>query len=346
MATSHLMIRGAGVFGLAIAWTALGRGASVTVVDPAGPGGGASGGVVGALQPHTPDVWNAKKQFQYESLVMSDAFWDGVESASGISTGFHRAGRLQPLVDEKDVVLARARAVSAEEFWGREATWSVIEADEAGDWRPPSPSGLYIHDTLSALIHPRRAIDSLAAAVTARGGVITTEAMEGEAGSVVWATGWQGLMELSDALGRPVGNGVKGQAAILDYDAARAPQIFTAGLHIVPHLDGTVAVGSTSEREFDAPDTTDALLEDVIARAREAVPALSDAAVLDRWAGVRPRAKTRAPLLGEWPGRSGHFVANGGFKIGLGVAPKVAEVICDLVLDGRNTIPEPFLLKV
>ena len=48
---------------------------------------------------------------------------------------------------------------------------------------------------------------------------------------------------------------------------------------------------------------------------------------------------TPAPLLGPWPGRKGHFIANGGFKIGFGVAPLVAQVMADLVLEGRNRIP-------
>ncbi|MBS0565688.1 MAG: FAD-dependent oxidoreductase, partial [Proteobacteria bacterium] len=34
--------------------------------------------------------------------------------------------------------------------------------------------------------------------------------------------------------------------------------------------------------------------------------------------------------------------ANGGFKIGFGMAPKVAEVMADLVLYGRDAIPEGF----
>ena len=67
--------------------------------------------------------------------------------------------------------------------------------------------------------------------------------------------------------------------------------------------------------------------------------------VLDRWAGVRPRARSRAPMLGAWPGRPGHFVANGGFKIGFGMAPKVAEVMADLVLAGRDAIPEGFRVE-
>ena len=75
------------------------------------------------------------------------------------------------------------------------------------------------------------------------------------------------------------------------------------------------------------------------------MPVLKGARVIERWAGVRPRASTRAPILGPWPNRAGHFIANGGFKIGFGVAPKVAEVMCDLILDGKDDIPDAFRLK-
>ena len=61
--------------------------------------------------------------------------------------------------------------------------------------------------------------------------------------------------------------------------------------------------------------------------------------MLERWAGLRPRAATRAPILGAWPGRDGQFIANGGFKIGFGMAPKVARVMADLVLDRTDGIP-------
>ena len=92
----------------------------------------------------------------------------------------------------------------------------------------------------------------------------------------------------------------------------------------------------------DDGTTTDALLDPVIEKARKAVPALADAKVIDTWAGVRPRARSRAPMLGAWPDRSGHFIANGGFKIGFGMAPKIAQVMADLVLEERNNIPDGF----
>jgi glycine/D-amino acid oxidase-like deaminating enzyme len=143
-----------------------------------------------------------------------------------------------------------------------------------------------------------------------------------------------------------IGDGVKGQAALLAHDAAGEAQIFVYGLHIIPHLDGTVAIGSTSEREFETSDNTDAQLDALIERAVVAMPILRGAKVLKRWAGVRPRAASRAPLLGAWPGRDNHFVANGGFKIGFGMAPKSAVAICDLILENTDTIPESFRFEV
>lgn len=332
-------IRGAGIFGLTTAWEALERGLTVRVIDPAGVGAGASGGVVGALQPHTPDPWNPKKQFQLDSLLMAERLWPEVDAVSGLSSGYARVGRLIPLMKERDVELARARISAARENWQGLAKWDVIEGC-ADEWQPSSPTGFFVRDTLSAILHPAQATNSLAAAVRRRGGEITAQGPN--EGPVIWATGWQGLLDLEAAVGRTAGNGVKGQAALLNHNAAGSPQIYADGVHIIPHMDGTVAIGSTSEREFEDPNGTDAALDHLLARAMAQVPALKDAAVVRRWAGVRPRAVSRAPLLGPWPDRPGHFVANGGFKIGFGMAWKCAAKLMELVLDGRDGIPAEF----
>lgn len=327
-------ILGAGVFGLACGWALTARGARVRVVDPAGVGGGASGGIVGALAPHVPEQWNDKKAFQLDSLLMAEEWWARVAAAGGGAPGYARTGRLQPL-PMGAVDLAEARAASASSLWRGCATWTVEDAP--ADWSPGTPR--IIRDTLTARIHPKQACDALAAAILARGGAIMEDGAR--AGSVLHATGWQGLAGLRDAAGRPAGGGVKGQAVLLDLDRRDLPQLFVDGLHVVPHADGTTAIGSTSEREFDheGPDgKADALL----ARAVAAVPALGAASVLCRWVGIRPRARSRAPLLGAWPGRAGHFIANGGFKIGFGMAPKVAEAMADLILGGTDAIPEAF----
>lgn len=332
MATADVTVMGAGVFGLSVAYACARRGAAVRVIDPHGVASGSSGGLVGALAPHVPENWNEKKAFQFESLIMAEAFWRDVADLTGVDVGYARSGRLQPLADDRAVELARARADTAADLWQGRALWEVISSGES-NWMPPSPTGLVVHDTLSALIHPRRATRALADAVVAFGGEVLTEG--DPQGKVVWATGWPGMQEIG-------GNGVKGQAALLRFDAAGRPQLFADALHIIPHGDGTVAIGSTSEREFDDPFSTDVALDDVLDRATVAFPILHGAEVLERWAGVRPRSKSRAPVLGAHPMRAGEYIANGGFKIGFGMAPKVGAVMAALVLDGDDQIPDGF----
>ncbi|MDG2404636.1 MAG: FAD-binding oxidoreductase [Paracoccaceae bacterium] len=340
---AEVTIYGAGIFGLSIGWACARRGAAVQIYDPSGVAAGSSGGPVGALAPHVPENWNTKKAFQFDSLIAAQDFWQGVEEASGLSSGYGRSGRLQPIADEKNLRLAREREISAQTLWQGQATWRVIRSDAQTDWGPQSPTSWLIHDTLSARIHPLNACLALAKALRASGGRIELDGPEH--GAVVHATGWQGLHELNEHFNQPVGNGVKGQAALLRYYAPDAPQLFTDAIHIVPHADGTVAIGSTSERAFSNSGRTDAKLDAVISRATEAFPELRDAPVIARWAGVRPRTKSCAPMLGAFPGRAGHFIANGGFKIGFGMAPKIAEVMADLILEGRNTIPDAFRVE-
>ncbi len=340
MAMADVTVRGAGIFGLSIAWLCARRGARVQVVDPYGAGAGSSGGLVGALAPHVPENWNPKKQFQLESLLMAQGFWAEVEATGGVSPGYGRTGRVQPINDERALELARQRAVSARELWKDQAEWRVCEAASLGPWVPPSTTGYVIHDTLSARMHPRRACAALVSALAVMGVGIQAEAPD--QGKVVHAKGYAGLLELNEALGKSIGGGVKGQAALLRFNEGEVAQLYADGLHIIPHADGTLAIGSTSEREFADGKSTDSHLDDIIERARAAVPVLHGAEVIERWAGVRPRAKSRAPMLGSWPERPDHFIANGGFKIGFGMAPKVAHVMVDLLLENRDSIPRGF----
>ena len=343
MATPDVTVRGGGIFGLSVAWACLRRGATVRLIEKHKIGAGASGGLVGALAPHVPENWNPKKQFQLESLLMAESWWAEIADASGQDPGYARLGRVQPLQDARSVDLAKGRIAGATELWGGRATWEVTTG--AGGWSVESPTGRFVRDTLSARLHPRRASEALAAAIRARGGEIVEGVEAAEEGTVVHAAGWEGLEDLSALFARPVGNGVKGQAALMAHDARDFPQLFVDAVHVVPHADGTTAIGSTSEREFDDPGATDAQLDTLIEKVRALVPSLREAVVIAKWAGVRPRARSRAPMLGEWPGRPGHFIANGGFKIGFGIAPKVGEVMADLILEGSDGIPTGFRLE-
>ncbi|MFO1201968.1 MAG: FAD-dependent oxidoreductase [Tabrizicola sp.] len=341
MARADVTVRGGGIFGLSIAWACLQRGARVRVIETKGWGAGSSGGLVGALSPHVPESWNAKKSFQLDSLLMAEDWWQTVEAASGLPSGYARLGRLQPLPDDRAVEAARRREGEATTLWQGRAVWQVIPATGM-EWEPVTPTGWLVRDTLSARLSPRMGLTTLLGALKAQGAEMILGEAE-ESGATIHATGIAGLEDLSQAFAAPLGSGVKGQALSLRHDARDQPQLFVDGLHIVPHADGTVAIGSTSETVW-THDGPDAQLDTLHAKAIAAVTALARAEVADRWAGIRPKAASRAPVLGEWPGRPGHYVANGGFKIGFGMAPKVAEVMAGLVLDGKDAIPKDFRL--
>lgn len=332
---TDITIFGAGITGLMCAWFLTQRGASVQVIDPNGVGAGASGGIVGALAPHVPENWNPKKAMQFAALDGAEQLWSDIAYAAGADPGYARTGRLQPLADDAAITLARMREETAKTLWQGRYNWHVREVGRD----VVSPSGMVIHDTLTARIHPRQACEALARALVKNGAHVgdgTTKGVE------IWATGSTDLQEMSRMLPRPIGASIKGQAALLRADLRGAPQVFVDGLHIVPHSDGTVAIGSTTEREFDDPHSTDDQLEPLIIKARAAVPALENAPVIARWAGLRPRARSRAPMVGPHPTRPGAYIANGGFKIGLAMAPVMAEMLTKLILDGEDTIPEGF----
>ena len=324
-------IAGGGIFGLSCAWELTRRGAPVRLFEARQIGAGSSGGTVGALAPHAPENWNDKKQVQLEALAGAADWWAGIAAAGETDPGYGRTGRLQPLA-AATLPRIRDRIAAARRNWPEWARLEILDSPDAA-LIPESPDGLWLFDNLTARLNPRRALAALAAALRAAG----AEVIEGTPApddTMIWATGAQGLAEFG-------GNGVKGQSALLRFDACDAPQVFAEALHIVPHGDGTVGIGSTSERESDGLGT-DGQLDELIDLARRLCPALEGAEVIDRWAGLRPRARSRAPLVGGWPGRPGRFVANGGFKIGFGMAPAVAGMIADLVLEGRDRVPPDF----
>ncbi|MCC6303828.1 MAG: FAD-binding oxidoreductase [Rhodobacteraceae bacterium] len=348
MARADVVVIGAGITGLAIAFECARRGARVGLAEAGAIGAGCSGGPVGALAPHAPEAgagWTPLRAFQLASLAAGAGFWAAVAAAGGGDPGYGRTGRLQPLADAVAVGRARARVEAAAASWGGTGRLAVVPAPADG-WPEAGATGLCLADDLTARLRPRRALAALAAAIGACGGEIATGRGEIEespwpARAVVWATGWQGLARLSRTLGPAAGGPVKGQALELALPGAAGWPVVQAagGLFIVPHAGGTVAVGSTVERAFADPFATDDRLGALHAAAVAACPPLAGAGVVARWAGLRPRAATGRPILGPWPGRPGHFVANGAFKTGFGLAPGIARTIADLVLEGRDAIP-------
>jgi len=344
------IIVGAGILGLWAARHAIKRGEKVAVIEKRQVGAGASGGFLGALMPHMPDSWNAKKQFQYDGLTSIEAAIAELEADTGLDCGFRRCGRVMPIPHDRIMPQVERRLAGAKTHWDDAFS---LEVTDAGDgWLDPNmaPHGIQ-KDTLSARINPRACLEALSAYVRPRcdlmegigveAFVFTGNNQSGEvtlsngdvlnSSKMIVANGWEAYPLLQPWLGplndnKPIGRGVKGQAVLVELDHDDdLPIVYHDGTYIVPHKDNRVAIGSTSVNDWngepDAFDPGDMLFYQ---KAIELVPALKNAPIIDRWAGVRPRntidGRGTSPWLGVVPGNENLIALIGGFKITFGVA--------------------------
>jgi glycine oxidase len=372
---TDILVVGGGVMGLWAALKAAEAGLSVTLVDAGMIGGGASGGVMGALFPWMPDRWVDKKQYQFEALVSLPEEIARLEAATGVSAHYRRVGRIVPLPGLHLRPIALRHQADAETNWrhgDQRFHWHLRDgAPEAHAIAAQSCSGGHVLDTLAARIEPRALVRLLHAAlerlpqvhIVERATLASLDPERGRAelsggnapdtltfahAIIAAGVGSFPLLEtLLPPLPKRLGQGVKGQAALLHADIDPAsPVVFLDGLYCVPHEGGRMAVGSTSENNFAEPLATDTQLDDVVARARALMPALRDAPVIERWAGLRPKSIGRDPLVGPLPDHSNVIAMTGGFKITFGVAHRLAASALDFVLGTSNApLPADFTVE-
>ncbi|WP_147178842.1 MULTISPECIES: NAD(P)/FAD-dependent oxidoreductase [Alphaproteobacteria] len=365
-----LLIAGGGIMGLWAALKADRLGIDTLILDEGALASGASGGLLGALMPHMPDKWSDKKQYQFDSLLMLEDEVRALEAETELSAGYRRCGRLIPLPKPHLRTIAERHEREALVNWragGRSFLWETLDTSPFGPaWPVASSCGAgLVRDTFAARISPRGLTGMLVARlrrsrhvriVEGRG----VESIEGrtarlvDGGSIAFghcivAAGYKSfplLEALGPALPCPLGQPVKGQAALLKADIdADLPLLYLDGLYVVPHEDGFTAIGSTSEGQFAEPFSTDQQVEDLVERARALAPALRSAEVVERWAGLRPKAIDRDPMVGPHPDNSRVIALTGGFKVSFGMAHRLADEALAAV-EGRSiAMPEGFHLR-
>lgn len=364
-----ILVVGGGIVGLWVARLSQQAGLTAILLERDRIGSGASGGLLGALMPHMPERWNPKKQFQLDALISLEDKVAEIEAETGLSCGYHRCGRLLPLAKPHHAALAGQRRADAQARWRPPVgayDWELRQASVAEGWPSAAamPHGVVL-ETLAARVNPRLYMGAMKASLGETIQRCEGEALDGfddatgvattslgrtiRAGHTVLTAGHASFAVLGNLLQRPAdtfGSAIKGQAALLKAPIdPHWPLVFQDGTYVVPHENGCVAIGSTSEQQFDAPFATDDKLDSVISRAVALCPLLADASVLERWANLRPKAIKRDPMIGFAPGYRHFLVATGGFKITFGIAHEMARCALDLVLGkGDAAMPESFRL--
>ena len=115
------------------------------------------------------------------------------------------------------------------------------------------------------------------------------------------------------------------------------------GRYLVPRVNGTVLVGSTMEEVGFVDQVTEEGTALLAEAAASLIPALSEARIVESWAGLRPMSADRWPILGPDPEMEGLFYAAGHGRNGILFAPLVGRAVADLILTGTTEVDwKPF----
>ena len=104
--------------------------------------------------------------------------------------------------------------------------------------------------------------------------------------------------------------------------------------YLIPRSDGRLLVGATVEEAGFDKRVDLATIQGLHKAALKLVPKLSDARILENWAGLRPGTPDALPILGA-TATPGYYVATGHFRDGILLAPITAEIMA-AVIEGAN----------
>src|SRR5882672_7773804 len=102
--------------------------------------------------------------------------------------------------------------------------------------------------------------------------------------------------------------------------------IRTPDVYLIPRSDGRLLIGATVEEAGFDKQTVPETIQKLRSRALKLMPRLSEARILEAWAGLRPGTPDKLPILGTTP-TTGYFVATGHFRDGILLAPITAKIM-------------------
>jgi glycine oxidase len=110
------------------------------------------------------------------------------------------------------------------------------------------------------------------------------------------------------------------------------------GFYLIPRRDGYLLAGSTLEDVgFDAA-VTDAVRDEIIAKAEAIMPTLKGEPVIKHWSGLRPGTPENLPTISAHPNIENLYLNTGHFRYGLTMAPASAQMIASLMMGEIPTI--------
>ena len=347
----NVTIIGAGIVGCAVAHELASRHVRVRVIDPRGPGRGATRASAGMLAPHIEGHIPALHEISVRSLSMYDAWIQRVCRESDRRIEYARNGTLQLATDAHTTAGLRDEAKRLD---AARIPHSLITRDlrthepELGDIARaalliPEHGYVAVSALTDALVHAAttlgaRFVTERATGVhtSAHGAQVTTTEGTIDADAVIVAAGsWSPEVAAVAAWPPPV-QPVRGQLLHLRADRRELTHMgWGPGCDIVPGSDGTLLVGATVEHVGFNESATASAVRDLLAAATSLVPVVADATFEGVRVGLRPMTSDELPIIGPSSASGRVFYATGHYRNGILLAPLTARLVADLVVDGH-----------
>lgn len=350
-----VVVLGAGLIGLGIAYELAKRGERVRLIESRAPGRAASWAGAGMLAPFTEAMASEPfAVFCADSLARYPAYVKELRECGGVDARLQLEGILEAACDENDEARLRAHVLALKRNGVSARYLERAEAHAVEPGLGPKVRGAALCASEGA-VDNRRLGRALHAACIASGVRIDVEAGDvvleadarrvlgvrtaagfASADVVVNATGaWAGELAGVPAAHRVPVVPVKGQMLALAMPRAFVRHVVWApGVYLVPRDDGRLLVGASVERAgFDRRVTARAQ-RDLLDAALAAMPALGELAIAETWAGLRPGTPDGLPYLGA-TALGGYVLATGHYRNGILLTPATAVAVADVV-EGRD----------
>ena len=357
-----VVIAGGGVIGCAIAYYLARAGADVTVLERGDIAQEATSASAGLLVTPFEDLGpRPMVRLQRASLKLYSRLIKRLQDESGIDLEYMRSGLIRTAFSED-----RARDLKALAR-RRSSVGSPVEWVEGSDLRQLEPNlseailgGAYspnegqLNPGLLAQAFAKAAANlgadirrnvSLTGFVTSGHKLTGVSCARGDITDldvIVLAAGpW--TKDISARLSAKVPTRpVRGQ--MIAYRSDRVEHtIWSEDAYLVPKPRGILFAGATVEDVGFRKGTTKDGLAHLRHAAGQMVPSLRRLKGTRSWAGLRPGSPDGLPIMGRLPKRDNVYVATGHFRNGILLAPVTGQLMADLILKGKTSIPlDPF----
>ena len=359
-----IIIVGAGIVGAACAAECARNGLKVLVLEHKEIGGGATGAAMGHI------VVMDDSPAQFALTAYSRELWHQLLPELPATVEWDACGTLWVAVDDQEMQEVRrketyyrqhkisvevldAHALRRAEPNLRSDVAGALRVSEDGVLYPPKAAGCLLQRAIHHGAQVRTGIE--VRSLLPGGGVILSDGSPLHAGLAINAAGAgspglipglpvrkrKGHLVITDRYPRFV----RHQIVELGYlKSAHSIGADSVAFNIQPRKTGQMLIGSSRQFDAEGAEIEQPILNRMLQRSFQYLPALEHLSVLRSWAGHRPATPDKLPLIGPMPGTDRIWLATGHQGLGITTSLGTARVLADLLLRRTPAIAvEPYL---